>query len=135
MANQIQFELASPHKMAVKKPVVMASVPGSMGRFGVLTGHAPVASEVMAGIVELYENDNSTVTDRFFVTGGFCEVIEDRCTVMADKVYRLEDLNRAEIEETIKDLLAQADAAEGDEVRETIRGLIDIERAKLFAAA
>jgi len=135
MSNQIQFELASPEKMTVRKPVVMAMVPGSAGRYGVLAGHAPVASEVMAGVVELYENDTVTITDRFFVTGGFCEVAQGRCTIMADKVFRMDELKPSEIEASIKTLLAQADAADKEEAREGVMAQIVVERAKLFAAA
>lgn len=135
MSDQIQFELASPQRMAASKPVVMAIVPGSRGRFGVLSGHAPVATELQAGLVELYADDSATVTDRFFVTGGFCEVTGQRCSVLADKVLRLEELNRSDIEAEIAALLEQADAAETEEARESLADQIEVARAKLFAAA
>lgn len=135
MPGQIQFELASPQKMAIAKPVAMAIVPGCQGQFGVLPGHAPVATELQAGIVELYVADSATVTDRFFVTGGYCEVTTDRCTVLADKVFRMEELDRAAIEAEIKELLVEANDAETEEAREDFADKIEIARAKLFAAA
>ncbi len=134
MANQIQFELASPERMVVGMPVFMASVPGSEGMFGVLAGHAPVATKLGAGLVKLFEKDMENVSREFFVSGGFCQVTADRCAVMADEIIRKEDLKPDMIEAEIKELLVQADAAHTEEERESLADRIEIARAKLYAA-
>jgi len=106
MANQIQFDLASPQKLAFSKPVAMVNVPGVEGVFGVLPGHAPMDSIVSVGLVEIYENDLSAPSERFFVVGGFCEVTTESCTVMADEVIPVKNLKRDVIEDEIKNLAA-----------------------------
>ena len=53
MSNAFQFELVSPEKMVVSKGVVMVSVPGSEGVFGVLAGHAPFITSVKAGVIDV----------------------------------------------------------------------------------
>ncbi|MFA6280002.1 MAG: ATP synthase F1 subunit epsilon [Bdellovibrionales bacterium] len=108
MANQLQFELASPQKLACSKPVVMVTVPGGEGDFGVMLGHAPMATTVAMGVVEAYEHDQTTVTERWFVAGGFCEVVGDRCTVMADQVIAIKDLKKDILEEEIASLAKEA---------------------------
>lgn len=135
MTNQIQFELASPQKMIFAKPVAMAIIPGCEGRYGVLAGHAPMATKLDAGIVEIYENDTLSLTERYFVTGGFCEVVTGRCTVLADQILQIKDLVAADIQGRMKDLLAQANEVGTEEEREHIADLLVIERAKLLAAA
>ena len=42
MADKVEFELVSPERLLVSKPVEMVVVPGSEGDFGVLIGHAPL---------------------------------------------------------------------------------------------
>ena len=125
MANAMQFELASPLKQVYKKPVAMVTVPGSQGSYGVLLGHAPMATGVAAGVLEVYENDQNTVTDRWFVIGGFCEVTTDRCTVMAEEIIPVKDLKRFDIEDEIK-------ALNGDNSEAAVEKLA-IAQAKLLA--
>ncbi|HAX92268.1 MAG TPA: ATP synthase F1 subunit epsilon [Rhodospirillaceae bacterium] len=125
MANAMQFELASPLKQVYKKPVAMVTVPGSEGSYGVLAGHAPMATGIAAGVLEVYENDQNTVTDRWFVIGGFCEVTTDRCTVMADQIIAIKDLNRDAIEAEIKSLSGDNDEAAAEKLA--------IAQAKLLA--
>ncbi|MCL2469207.1 MAG: F0F1 ATP synthase subunit epsilon [Alphaproteobacteria bacterium] len=100
----LQFDLASPVKLAYSGPVKMAVMPGAEGMFGVLAGHAAMAAMLSFGVVEVYRDDTQTVSDSFFVIGGFCEVMPDRCVVMADHVEDLKSLDRFEVEEEIERL-------------------------------
>lgn len=135
MSDQISFELASPQKMAFAKPVAMVVVPGSEGRYGVLSGHAPMATAIGPGVVEIYENDQQSITAKFFVTGGFCQVASDGCALIADQVIQMKELVRADIEKQIKALLAEAKVSRSEEDRMKIESLIFVERAKLAVAA
>ena len=107
MSNTIQFDLASPHKLHVSKPVAMVSVPGSEGMFGVLPGHAPMGTAVSMGVVDIYEVDANEISDRLFVVGGFCDVTADYCSVMADQVIPLKNIKRESVEEEIVKLNAE----------------------------
>lgn len=136
MASQISFELASPQKMAVNKPVIMASVPGIEGRFCVLAGHAPLAAKLEAGVVEIYDSEGiAAPSERYFITGGYCEVISGRCSVLAEAVFRIDQLVAQKVEEEIKDLLVKANAAETEAERDALADQLTVARAKLFAAA
>jgi len=55
MAEQVQFELVSPERLLVSRPVEMVVVPGVEGDFGVLPGHAPLISEVRPGVIAVFE--------------------------------------------------------------------------------
>ncbi len=133
MADPLQFELVSPEKLVLSKPVAMVTVPGGEGDFGVLPGHAPMITTVRPGVIAVYEANDTTVTERIFVAGGFAEVSEGRCTVLAEEVVPVDRLNRAELDQKEKDLAEGVALARTDEERAEAEALLGIARAKLQA--
>ena len=129
----LHFELVSPERLLVSEAVDMVVVPGSEGDFGVLPGHAPFISTVRPGVIEVYEGN--TVTERIFVAGGFAEVSNDRCTVLAEQAAALTDVNRAEVEGELRSLNEELAAARDDNERAAIAARIEIAEAKLAAAS
>ena len=87
----LDLEIVSPEKSLLSRPVDMVVIPGTEGDIGVLPGHSKLITSLRGGLVDLYENDR--ITDRFFVSGGFAEVTEERCTVLADEIITLADLD------------------------------------------
>ncbi|HEX2115553.1 MAG TPA: F0F1 ATP synthase subunit epsilon [Alphaproteobacteria bacterium] len=132
MADKVQFELVSPERLLVSQAVDMVVVPGSEGDFGVLPGHAPFISTVRPGVIEIFEGN--TVTERIFVAGGFAEVSNDRCTVLAEQASPLTDVNRPEIEAELRSLNEELVAARDDAERSAIATRIEVAEAKLAAA-
>jgi len=106
--GKVEFELVSPERLLFAEPVDMVVVPGSEGDFGVLERHTPLISTVRPGVIRVYRDD--AVTDRIFVGGGFAEVTPARCTVLADIAVPVEEIDRAEAEQRLKD--AQEDLAD-----------------------
>lgn len=135
MSSKLQFELASPLKRFFDKPVAMVTVPGGEGAYSVLVGHAPMTTEVGPGIVEIYENDDQTISERFFVTGGFCEVTGERCTLTANEILSMKSLVKADIESEIKALIAESDALGAEDSRESVESRLAIAQAKLAAVS
>lgn len=133
MADKVQFELVSPERLLVSEPVDMVVVPGSEGDFGVLPGHAPFISTVRPGVIEVYEGN--TVTERIFVAGGFAEVSNDRCTVLAEEAAPLDQVNRAQVEADLRRLNEELAAARDDVERAAITTKIEVAEAKLAAGS
>ena len=131
MADKVEFELVSPEKLLKSQPVDMVVVPGSEGDFGVLAGHSPMISTVRPGVIDVYEGDR--VVDRVFVAGGFAEVTEARCTVLAEEAVALTDLDRAAVEKQIKDLSEDLDDSKSDAERAAAESKLAVARAKLDA--
>jgi F-type H+-transporting ATPase subunit epsilon len=112
MAETLEFELVSPAKLLISEAVEMVVVPGTEGNFGALPGHAPMLSTVRPGVIDIYTK--GAVTNRIFVAGGFAEVTEDRCTVLAEEAIALADLTREGVEAQLsaaRDALQEADEA------------------------
>ncbi|CAO3353526.1 F0F1 ATP synthase subunit epsilon [Azospirillum melinis] len=131
MADKVEFELVSPEKLLKSQPVDMVVVPGSEGDFGVLAGHSPMISTVRPGVIDVYEGDR--IVDRVFVAGGFAEVTEARCTVLAEEAVALTDLDRAAVEKQIKDLSEDLDDSKSDAERAAAESKLAVARAKLDA--
>jgi F-type H+-transporting ATPase subunit epsilon len=87
----ISLEIISPEKLLLSRPVDMVVIPGTEGDLGILPGHAKLITGLRGGLVDIYENNK--ITDRFFISGGFAEVSEERCSVLADDITRRSDLD------------------------------------------
>ncbi|MDQ2104632.1 F0F1 ATP synthase subunit epsilon [Azospirillum isscasi] len=131
MADKVEFELVSPEKLLTSQPVDMVVVPGSEGDFGVLAGHSPMISTVRPGVIDVYEADR--VVDRVFVAGGFAEVTETRCTVLAEEAIAVADIDRGKVEQEIRDLGEDLEDAKTDDEKARVEAKIAVARAKLDA--
>ncbi len=106
----VALEIVSPDKLLLSRPVDMVVIPASEGDIGVLPGHTPMIVLLRGGTIALY--DGETVTDRLFVGGGFAEITPERCTVLANDVAPVAELNRTEAEQRLAE--AEADLASLD---------------------
>lgn len=109
--GKITFELVSPERLLLSRPVDMVVVPGSEGLFGVLIGHAPLIATLKPGVIDVH--DEGRITDRIFVGGGFAEVTPERCVVLAETAMPVSDLDRGRVIERIQELKAVEDLAVG----------------------
>ena len=89
----IALEIISPEKLLLARDVDMVVIPGTEGDLGILPGHSKLITGLRGGLVDLYQNNK--ITDRFFVSGGFAEVTETHCAVLADSITRQSELDPA----------------------------------------
>jgi F-type H+-transporting ATPase subunit epsilon len=111
--RKFEFELVSPERLLLSEPVDMAVIPGSEGDFGVLAGHSLLISTLRPGVIEVWQGE--TVTNRLFVVGGFAEVTDERCTVLADEAIPVDEINTAAAQaafEQARDAMAASDTDE-----------------------
>ena len=127
--DKVTFELVSPEKLLLSRPVDMVVVPGSEGDFGVLPRHAPVISTVRPGVIDVHEDGK--VTDRIFVGGGFAEVTGERCTVLAEQALAVDDLDRGQAEQQLKDAREDLSDAKSDSERAAAERQIAVAEAML----
>lgn len=136
MAETTQFELVSPERLVLSRDVEMVVVPGSEGYFGVLPRHAPMISTLSAGVIDIYQG--GSVVERIFVAGGFAEVTETRCTVLAEEARPLGEVTLADVEKELagdRDVLKDTkDQVEREKLQDRIRMLEALADAKRKAA-
>ena len=131
MAEKIEFELVSPEELLISQPVDMVVVPGGEGYYGVLAGHVPMITTVRPGAIATYEDNR--VTDRIFVSGGFAEVTEERVTVLVEGAVKVSSLDRAKVEQDIKNFGEDVEDAKTDEERVKATLNLAVAEAKLIA--
>jgi F-type H+-transporting ATPase subunit epsilon len=91
MAENIRLEIVTPEKSVVSEEAKIVMAPGSLGEFGVLSGHTPFMTGLNVGAVR-YEDASGK--ERFvFISGGFAEALPDRVTVLADSAERRKDID------------------------------------------
>jgi F-type H+-transporting ATPase subunit epsilon len=129
--QQIAFELVSPEQLVASEEVDMVVVPGAEGDLGVLYRHAPMITALKAGVVALY--DQRTVRTRYFVAGGFAEVTNERCTVLAERPMKVEELDRDQVQQELKNAREDLDDAKDDRERADAERRIAVNDAKLRA--
>jgi F-type H+-transporting ATPase subunit epsilon len=110
----VSLEIVSPEKLLLSRPVDMVVIPASEGDMGVLEGHTPMIVMLRGGTIDLYEGDR--ISERLFVDGGFAEVTQERCTVLANNAIPLAEVNKAVAEKRLAEAEAAYEAADKRDV-------------------
>lgn len=121
MADRLTLEVATPSRSLIAEQVDEVVVPGIEGYFGVLPGHAALLTTL--GIGELTYRIGRDERHAA-VSGGFCEVRNDKVIVLADTAELPVEIDRARAER----------ARERAEQRLAGRGGDDIDYARAAAA-
>jgi len=127
MAGNIRLEIVTPSTDVVNEDAQIVMAPGSLGEFGVLTGHTPFMTSLKVGEVRYTDTSG---TDRYvFVSGGFAEALPDKVTVLAESAERRRDidLERAQVALT----RAEKRLAEGGNTLDVIRAKAALARAMM----
>jgi len=121
MADNIRLEVVTPEKQVVDDLAQIVMAPGTMGEFGVLSGHTPFMTSLKTGAIH-YRDENGK--DQFvFVSGGFAEALPDKVTVLAESSERMEDID-------VDRAKAAVERAEKRLSEDRAKEKIDIARAK-----
>ena len=79
----MNLEILTPDKKVFEGAVTSVTVPGTLGSFQILKGHAPLISTLEDGPVVV--KDNATVST-FNIKGGVVEVLDDKIIVLAEAI-------------------------------------------------
>ncbi len=90
MATQIQLEVVTPKGAVISEQVDMVTAPGYAGVFGILANHAPLLSTIKVGSL-VYKKDGRD--DVMMISGGFCEVSNNKVTFLVESAERGTDID------------------------------------------
>jgi F-type H+-transporting ATPase subunit epsilon len=103
MAENIHLEVVTPEGIVIGEEAQIVASPGSLGEFGVLSGHTPFLTTLKTGMIR-YTDANGK--EHFvFVSGGFAEALPDKVTVLAESAEKRSDIDL----ERAKEALARAE--------------------------
>jgi F-type H+-transporting ATPase subunit epsilon len=112
MADSLVLTVVSPERVLVDEQVTEAQIPALNGFLGVLPGHAPLVSELMAGGVLSYQTGSGEKV--LAVYGGFVEVLPDRVRVLADGAEHREEIDLKAAQEQLAKATAAAQTVTDD---------------------
>lgn len=130
--TKVAFELVAPERLLASLDADMVVIPGADGDFGVLPNHAPLMSLLRPGVISVYQGDK--VDRRLFVAGGFAEVNEQGCTVLAERAEPLEDIPLDSARQDLRDAEEDLGDAKTDHERERLTVAVEVARARVEAA-
>jgi len=101
MERVINCTILTPERLVYEGEVGFAVVQAHNGEMGFLYGHSPLISKLGVGEVRL---NNPKSVDYLVIEGGLVEIKDNRLIVLAEKAYRKEDFNTADLENKMKEL-------------------------------
>jgi F-type H+-transporting ATPase subunit epsilon len=122
LPTSIELQIVTPEKMLVREQVDEVEIPGTEGYFGVLPGHTPMLASLAVGELWYRKGQEKIYLS---IAYGFCEVLPDRVTILAQLAERAEDIDVTRAEEARKRAEARLTASKGE---------VDYERARTSLA-
>ena len=81
----MQLDILTPEKKLYSGVVYGIQLPGISGSFEVLDKHAPLVSALGKGNIKVLLDKSGNNTNRFEVSGGFVEVLNNKVTVLIER--------------------------------------------------
>ena len=103
MTNKFELSVISAESKVFEGKVEKILVPGMVGDFLVLSNHAPCISSIRPGFLEFSEGTSDK--QRYFVTGGIIEVINNMVSVLVDSAVSGDKV----VKEDITNLISEVD--------------------------
>lgn len=79
----MKFKLVTPEKLILEGEAESIICPGSVGELGFLPSHAPFLTNLGKGKLRINQKKSQK---EFEIENGFCEVLPDKVTILADKI-------------------------------------------------
>ena len=110
MTNKFDLSVISAESKVFEGKVENILVPGMVGDFLVLSNHAPCISSIRPGFLEFSEGTSDK--QKYFVSGGIIEVINNMVSVLVDSAVSGEKIVKEDITNLISEVDDRLSAAE-----------------------
>ena len=90
LPTSLSLEVVSPEGLLLREQVDEVIAPGSEGYFGVRPGHTPFLATLGVGEISYRQGSDWSLLSCFW---GFCEVLPDRVSILAEVGERAEDID------------------------------------------
>ncbi|MFN0064214.1 MAG: ATP synthase F1 subunit epsilon [Myxococcaceae bacterium] len=130
---KLSVEIVTPERRLVSTQVDEARIPGANGLFGVRPGHEPLLSVMAPGELTLTEGAN---IQRFFVAGGFAQVVRDEVRVLADAAEPTSQIDVPAAQRRLAEAQAALSGLASSDPRYVdANAVLERERARIAAAS
>jgi F-type H+-transporting ATPase subunit epsilon len=101
MAATMRIDVVSAEESIYSGEAEFVVLPGVQGELGIYPRHAPLITQIRAGVVRI-KVPGKTEEEAVYVQGGFLEVQPDHVNVLSDTAVRAADLDEAKVLEAKK---------------------------------
>lgn len=112
--NTFNFELVSPEQKLMSEQAYQVTIPGEEGDVGVRAGHMSLVMSVRPGVVEIIRSEGGS-PERVFVAGGFADVSQTNCTLLAEEAIPLANISAEKLTAELTKLTDEMSVVDGDE--------------------
>ncbi|MFN7967057.1 MAG: F0F1 ATP synthase subunit epsilon [Acidobacteriota bacterium] len=88
--QKITVEVVTPERRVITRECDEVILPGTLGSFGVLPGHAAMLSSLQPGVAVVRTGNEKSI---MAVGGGFAEVLPDRVIVLAETCEKSDEID------------------------------------------
>jgi len=87
--SELEISILSPAKNITKQSAESVTLPSLIGQICILPGHTKMVSELAVGELKIGRDSSN----RFFISGGYVDVNDDKVVVMAEVIESPEDID------------------------------------------
>jgi F-type H+-transporting ATPase subunit epsilon len=99
MANTFKLEIVTPERVEFSEQVTALRAPAIDGYIGILANHAPLVTALAVGELRITHEDRCSL---MATSGGFLEVSNNVCTILADSCERWDEIDIKRAEEAVE---------------------------------
>ncbi len=121
--------VVTPAETAVETEATSISLPLFDGDKGVMADHAPMIGRLGSGELKLQGSEGAS---RFYIEGGFVQVLDNTVSILTNRVIAVEDLDSNTLQQDLSDALAMP--GNNDEELDVRERAVDAVRAQLRVA-
>jgi F-type H+-transporting ATPase subunit epsilon len=115
--TKFQCQVLTPEGEVFNDEVEMVSTRTTVGTLGILAHHAPLMGMLEPTELRLYKTESDIL--RLAQSEGYLQVADNRCLLLVEEAIEPDKLNKAELEEKLRECEQEAERAEeGTEERE-----------------
>lgn len=132
MADTFNFELVSPEQKLISEQAFQVTIPGEEGDVGVLAGHMALVMTVRPGVIDVVREKGGEV-ERIFIAGGFADITQTNCTVLAEQAVPLASLDEGKLSAEIANLTENLSLSDSDVEKYSLNKKLKVVTAMLEA--
>jgi F-type H+-transporting ATPase subunit epsilon len=125
--TKLNVKVLSPEAQLASAEAIEVSIPAVRGYMGLRPAHTPIIGQIGLGSLEIIKDSENR--QRFFVSGGYFELIDDELTVLVDMIEKSEEIDVKRIESSMERALQRLND-KTDLNTDIPRALASLERAK-----
>jgi F-type H+-transporting ATPase subunit epsilon len=101
--DTFQCSVITPEREVLDTEATFVAFPAHDGEVGILRDRAPLLFKMGIGVLRV---ETPEAEHKFFVDGGFAQMVDNRLTLLTEQARRAEDIDRAAAERALSEAKA-----------------------------